>query len=44
MKVNYLKNLIPPIDGMQKVWCIWFSPNNQKIAVATSDRYIHLFD
>ena len=44
MKLKYMKNLIPAIDGMQKVSAICWSPNNLRLAVATADRFIHLFD
>ncbi|KAH9500287.1 hypothetical protein Btru_073626 [Bulinus truncatus] len=39
-----MKSLMPPMDGAAKICAIAFSPNNQKLAVCTSDRVIVLFD
>ena len=44
MQIKYWKNLQPPIDGMQKISSITWSPNSKRMAVATADRVIHLFD
>eukprot|EP01022_Parablepharisma_sp_SALTPOND_P020315 TRINITY_DN365_c0_g1_i1.p1 TRINITY_DN365_c0_g1~~TRINITY_DN365_c0_g1_i1.p1 ORF type:complete len:1766 (-),score=259.62 TRINITY_DN365_c0_g1_i1:1103-6400(-) len=44
MQIKYLKNLNKAVDGMQKISTICWSPNNKRLAVATADRYIHLFD
>jgi intraflagellar transport protein 172 len=44
MQIKYQKNLQAPIDGMQKISSISWSPNSKKMAVATADRVVHLFD
>lgn len=44
MQIKYWKNLQAPIDGMQKISAISWSPNSKKMAVATADRVVHLFD
>ena len=44
MQVKYLKSLNKAVDGMKKISSICWSPNNRRLAVATADRYIHLFD
>jgi hypothetical protein len=42
MQLRYSANLIPPVDGMQKVSAIAWAPNGKKFAVATADRVITL--
>jgi intraflagellar transport protein 172 len=44
MQIKYWKNLQSPIDGMQKISSITWSPNSKRMAVATADRVVHLFD
>ena len=44
MQIKYWKNLQSPIDGMQKISSITWSPNSLRMAVATADRVVHLFD
>ncbi|CAC5423828.1 IFT172 [Mytilus coruscus] len=44
MQLKHMKNLLSPQDGAAKVCVITWSPNNQKMAVCTSDRVILLFD
>jgi len=44
MQIKYLKNLNKAVDGMQKISSMAWSPNSKKLAVATADRYIHLYD
>jgi intraflagellar transport protein 172 len=44
MQIKYQKNLQSPIDGMQKISAICWSPNSKRMAVATADRVVHLFD
>lgn len=44
MRLKHLKTLMPPQEGEAKVLCMAWSPNNQKLAVCTSDRVIMLFD
>lgn len=38
MQLKYTGNLIPPVDGMQKISSIAWSPNGKKMAVASADR------
>ena len=38
MQLKYSGNLIPPVDGMQKIAAIAWSPNGKRLAVATADR------
>lgn len=38
MKLRYSGNLIPPVDGMQKIAAVAWAPNGKKLAVATADR------
>lgn len=40
MQLRYAGNLIPPVDGMQKISSICWSPNGKKMAVASADRVI----
>jgi intraflagellar transport protein 172 len=44
MQIKYWKNLQSPIDGMQKISSLCWSPNSKRMAVATADRVVHLFD
>jgi len=44
MKLTFLKAVNPSSDQINKVTAIAFSPNNLKLAVATQDRVIQLFD
>eukprot|EP00397_Hematodinium_sp_SG-2012_P000872 GEMP01000873.1.p1 GENE.GEMP01000873.1~~GEMP01000873.1.p1 ORF type:complete len:1750 (+),score=429.25 GEMP01000873.1:263-5512(+) len=44
MQLRYLKNLQPSIDGMQKVTAIAWSLNHQRLAVASVDKIVHLYD
>ena len=44
MQLRHLKPIMPPADGMCKVTSVCFSPNNQRLAVVTVDRIVHLFD
>lgn len=37
MQLNYWKNIIPPVDGMQKISSICWSPNGRRLAVVGSD-------
>ena len=37
-------NLQPPVDAMQKISAIAWSPNSKRQAVAASDRVIHFYD
>ena len=44
MQLKYYKNLMPAIDGMQKVSATAWSPNGKKLAVCTADRvYCFIF-
>ncbi|KAK0069568.1 intraflagellar transport protein 172 isoform X1 [Biomphalaria pfeifferi] len=44
MQLKHMKSLLPPMDGAAKICALAFSPNNQKLAVCTSDRVVVLFD
>ena len=44
MQIKYWKNLLTPVDGMQKISAICWSPNSMRLAVATADRVVQLFD
>ncbi|BFY99323.1 hypothetical protein BsWGS_02362 [Bradybaena similaris] len=44
MQLKHMKTLLPPLDGAAKICAIAHSPNNQKLAVCTSDRVVILFD
>jgi intraflagellar transport protein 172 len=44
MQLKYWKNIHPAVDGMQKIQSICWSNNGKRLAVATADRFIHLFD
>lgn len=38
MQLKYFKNLLPAVDGMQKVSAVAWSPNGKKFAICTADR------
>lgn len=38
MQLRYSSNLIPAVDGMQKIASVSWAPNGKKFAVATADR------
>lgn len=38
MQLRYSGNLVPPVDGMQKISSIAWSSNGKKMAVAFADR------
>ena len=40
MQLRYSANLIPAVDGMQKIAAVSWAPNGKKFAVATADRVI----
>ena len=44
MQIKYWKNLQQPIDGMQKISALAWSPDSKRYAVATADRVIHLYN
>jgi len=44
MQLRYSTNLIPPVDGMQKVSAIAWCSSGKKFAVVTADRVVHIFD
>ncbi|XP_033332650.1 intraflagellar transport protein Oseg2 [Megalopta genalis] len=44
MLLKYLGNVMPPYEYENRVVSIVWSPNNLKLAVASSDRSIYLFD
>jgi intraflagellar transport protein 172 len=45
MKLSFWKQLLQPGDSFgQKLTAAAFSPNNQRLAVVTGDRVVHLYD
>ncbi|KAF5830572.1 intraflagellar protein IFT172 [Dunaliella salina] len=44
MKFQYLKTILPPADGLQKVNSLTWTPNNAKLAAVTTERVVYLFD
>jgi intraflagellar transport protein 172 len=44
MQLRYLKTLQPPGDQIARVTALTWSPNNRRLAAATADRVVHLFD
>jgi intraflagellar transport protein 172 len=44
MQLRYLNSALAPTEGMAKVTAIAWTSNNQKLAVVTVDRIVHLFD
>ena len=44
MQIKYWKNLQAPIDGMQKISALAWSPNSSRFAVSTADRVVQLYD
>ena len=44
MNIRYWGNLQSPVDAMQKISAIAWSPNSKRQAVAASDRVIHFYD
>lgn len=38
MKIKYCRNIMQPVDGMQKIAAIAWSANSKKFAIATADR------
>lgn len=45
MQLRQAKTICAPQDGQgNKVCCMSWSPNNQRLAVATADRVVALYD
>ncbi|KAH9246952.1 hypothetical protein BASA81_015465 [Batrachochytrium salamandrivorans] len=44
MQIRHLKSVIQSGDTTNRVTALAWSPNNQKLAVVTADRVVHLFD
>jgi intraflagellar transport protein 172 len=44
MQIKYWKNLQSPIDGMQKISSMCWSPDSKRLAVSTADRVVQLYD
>ncbi|KAL6096181.1 ift172 [Pungitius sinensis] len=44
MQLKYLKTLLIPQEGVAKVLCMAWAPNNTKFAVCTVDRVVLLYD
>uniref|UniRef100_A0A7S0YIK8 Intraflagellar transport protein n=1 Tax=Polytomella parva TaxID=51329 RepID=A0A7S0YIK8_9CHLO len=44
MQLRYMKSVLPPSDNLQKVTALTWSPNNARLAVATTDRIVYMFD
>ena len=41
---RHLKTIINSLNEPSRIMAVAWSPNNQRIAVATHDRVVHLFD
>lgn len=44
MNVAHLRNVQPAQNGFARIQAVAFSPNNKRLAVVDSARYLHLFD
>ncbi|KAJ3205663.1 hypothetical protein HDU82_005043 [Entophlyctis luteolus] len=44
MQIRHIKSIVPATEGLARVAAIAWSPNNQKLAVAGSDKVITLYD
>ena len=44
MQLRHQKTLQPPTENIARVTALAWSPNNRRLAAATSDRVVHLFD
>ncbi|CAD5229200.1 unnamed protein product [Bursaphelenchus okinawaensis] len=44
MNLKFLSNLIEPETSISRIPSISFAPNDRKLAIATAERVIHLFD
>ena len=44
MQLRHLKTALAPGDQVARVTAVTWSPNNRRLAAATSDRVVHLFD
>jgi hypothetical protein len=44
MHIRHLKTILPPQDGPLKVTALSWSPTSLRLAAATGDRVVHLFD
>ena len=41
---RHLKSVLNGVNEPSRIMAIAWSPNNQRIAIATADRVVHLFD
>lgn len=44
MQLSHVNTLVEPGPEIAKISAIAFSPNSQKLAIATSDRVVYLYD
>mmetsp|Transcript_26109 Transcript_26109/g.57041 ORF Transcript_26109/g.57041 Transcript_26109/m.57041 type:complete len:1764 (+) Transcript_26109:195-5486(+) len=44
MQLRFLKTILPPSDGLQKITSLCWAPNNGKLAAVTTDKVVYLFD
>ncbi|KAI6232370.1 Intraflagellar transport protein osm-1 [Aphelenchoides besseyi] len=44
MNLKFLNTLIDPQDEVARVPSIAFAPNNRKVAIATADRHVYIYD
>lgn len=44
MQIKYHRNIQQPVDGMQKIAALAWSPNSKRFAVANADRQIYLYN
>ena len=44
MQLRHWKSVSPPSEGMNRVTCLCWSADGKKLAVATTDRVVTLYD
>ena len=44
MQLRHLKSVSPGVDGLNRVGCCEWSPNNKRLAVVSADRVVSLYD
>ena len=44
MQVRHVRSVLPATDGPLKVSAICWSPNSTRLAIATADRVVSLYD
>jgi hypothetical protein len=44
MQIKHWKSLVSSTDGINRISALVWSPNHQKLAIATADKVISLYD